>query len=142
MKEGFEAYGKKIEAITGMLEKKEGVRAFFICPVRGHDRAETEELVEWIESLGIEVHWPHRDTDQDDPVGLQICEQNREAIAASDIVLMVWNGKSSGCLFDLGMAFALKKPVIPLEMPPITDEKSFQKMAEAYYEEMIVNYYF
>lgn len=142
MKENFGAYEKKIEAITSMLEKKEGIKAFLICPVMGHDREETAELVEWLEEMGLQVHWPHRDTDQDDPVGLQICEENRAAIEEADIVLMVWNGKSTGCLFDLGMAFGMGKPIIPLEMPPITDDRSFQKMAEAYYEEMIVNYYF
>lgn len=35
-----------------------------------------------------------------------------------------------GSLFDLGMAFALGKPIIYLEMPDQTEGKSFQNMVK------------
>jgi len=111
-------------------------RAFLICPVRGHSPSETEHIVKELEDQGWTVHWPWRDTDQDDPVGLRICKQNREAIANADRVFLVWDGKSTGCLFDLGMAFALNKPLTILEAPPPdTPMKSFLKMTRTWASE-------
>lgn len=101
---------------------------FLICPVRGIDPAQTAGVVAQLEAAGWRVHWPPRDTDQDDPTGLRICRDNLVAIRAADVVHFVWDGKSQGCLFDLGMAFALGKRVVPVETPPPTDGKSFQNM--------------
>jgi nucleoside 2-deoxyribosyltransferase len=112
------------------------MKTFLICPVRGHDMSETQEVVDRLEYAGFDVYWPPRDTDQTDPIGLQICKDNRAAIEEADIVHIVWDGKSTGSLFDLGMAFALGKPVIPISLPPETEHKSFQNMIMAYYEEL------
>ena len=102
--------------------------AFLICPVRGHDMSETEETVKELEKK-YHVHWPPRDTNQEDPVGLQICLDNMDAIKKSDIVLVIWDGKSQGCLFDLGIAFAMEKPIEVIEAPPVEKgKKSFQAM--------------
>ena len=129
-------------AILGRVEKKDGeeqpIRAFLICPVRGHGPSETENLVSFLEDeLDLIIHWPHRDTDQNDPVGLTICEENRAAIEAADLILMVWDGKSMGSLFDLGMTFALRKPLIPLELPELSEGKSFQNMINAWYQRQL-----
>lgn len=136
-----EIYKNKIQAMLGAIEKGAGERkpnAFLICPVRGHDPAETEKLVAFLENeLEIKVHWPHRDTNQNDPTGLDICKENRAAIEAADIVLMVWDGKSTGSLFDLGMTFALRKPLIPLELPNPSEGKSFQNMITAWYQQTV-----
>ena len=105
-----------------------GLKTFLICPVRGHNPEETKAIVEDLESQGYEVHWPPRDTNQKDLTGYRICAENRAAIEESDHVHFIWDGKSQGCLFDLGMAFALRKPVLPLKMPPLTEGKSFQNM--------------
>jgi len=103
-------------------------RTFLICPVRGHDMAETEALVAKLESEGWDVYWPPRDTPQDDPTGYNICRANEAAIRSRPYVHLTWNGESQGCLFDLGMAFALGKTVLPIQMPPPTPGKSFQNM--------------
>lgn len=103
-------------------------KAFLICPVRGHDPEETKEIVHDLESHGWMIHWPHRDTNQDDPTGFQICSENREAITVADRVFVCWDGKSTGSLFDLGMTFALQKPITVLLAPTATDGKSFQNM--------------
>ena len=103
-------------------------KSFLICPVRGYDQTETERIVKDLESQGYEVHYPARDTNQNDDTGYRICSDNKAAIIAADVVHFVWDGKSQGCLFDLGMAFALGKRVIPLEMPESTIGKSFQNM--------------
>lgn len=107
------------------------MKTFLICPVRGHDMSETEDVVKTLEEV-FDVYWPPRDTDQNDPIGLDICNSNLLAIMAADVVHIIWDGKSTGSLFDLGMAFALRKRVIPIELPPETDHKSFQNMIQAY----------
>ena len=91
------------------------MRAFLICPVREHDIHETEEIVRGLELQGWEVHWPPRDTPQTDPIGLEICGANLRAIKVADRIFVVWDGKSQGCLFDLGMAFALGKRITVIE---------------------------
>ncbi len=103
-------------------------KSFLICPVRGVSMADTEVIVERLEEDGYEVHWPPRDTDQEDHSGYRICKDNRQAIAEADVIHFVWDGKSQGCLFDLGIAFALYKSVIPIQMPSQTIGKSFQNM--------------
>ena len=92
---------------------------------------ETEEIVAELEQI-YDVYWPPRDTDQSDPIGLEICKANREAIEQADVVHIIWDGKSTGSLFDLGMVFALDKPLRVISLPPETDHKSFQNMIRAY----------
>jgi len=107
-------------------------KTFLICPVRGHSAGETAAVVKRLEDKGWEVHWPHRDTDQDDSTGLRICIDNRKAIKDADAVHVIWDGKSQGCLFDLGMAFAFGKPLIIISIPEVDCGKSFQNMMMAW----------
>jgi len=111
------------------------VKTFLICPVRGHDAAKWESFVDELERRGWEVYWPPRDTIQDDPTGLSICRKNREAIQGADAVHVIWDGKSQGVLFDLGMAFALGKKIAVIALPEATEGKSFQNMVRAWAEE-------
>lgn len=110
------------------------MRSFLICPVRGVSAEDTGWIVAKLEAEGHTVHWPHRDTDQNDDTGLRICADNRAAIEAADVVCVVWDGRSQGCLFDLGMAFALGKQIKVIDMPAPTEGKSFQNMARAWAE--------
>lgn len=110
------------------------MKSFLICPVRGVDQDKTRHIVENLEKDGYDVHWPPRDTDQNDNIGLRICKDNKQAIIDADVVHMIWDGNSQGCLFDLGMAFALNKKIIPLSLPGKSNEKSFQNMVQAYSE--------
>src|SRR5262245_6581602 len=104
------------------------MRTFLICPVRGRDPSVFAATVSRLEADGYAVHWPPRDTNQDDATGLRICRDNAAAIVAADVVHVIWDGESQGCLFDLGVAFALGKRLIPLHLPPPTAGKSFQNM--------------
>jgi len=113
------------------------MKTFLICPVRGVDPESTKRFVEQLEKEGFDVHWPPRDTDQDDDTGLRICKDNLSAIKNAGTVHLVWDGKSQGCLFDLGMAFALGKVVVPLSLPERTTGKSFQNMIAKYAEELV-----
>jgi len=103
------------------------VKTFLIGPVRGMPQGFLKEHVERLEGDGYEVHWPERDTNQV-AASLEICNQNHEAIKAADVVHVIWDGKSQGCLFDIGVAFALGKKAIPITMPEASPGKSFQNM--------------
>lgn len=103
------------------------MKTFLICPVRGHEMSETEEIVRELE-VDFDVYWPPRDTNQNDPIGFEICKSNLNAIRNADVVHIIWDGKSMGSVFDLGMAFALGKPIVPIQLPEPTDGKSFQNM--------------
>lgn len=105
------------------------MKAFLICPVRGVAPDTFRDHVAAIEADGTKLHWPPRDTNQkDDPTGFRICTDNKAAIAAADVVYVIWDGTSQGCLFDLGVAFAMGKDIIALSIPAPTHEKSFPNM--------------
>src|SRR5688572_12565284 len=108
------------------------MKTFLICPIRGQDADRYVAAVRRLEEEGYLVHWPLRDTDQNDPTGFAICSSNAAAIANADIVHVIWDGESEGCLFDLGVAFALGKRIVPLDLPAPTSEKSFQNMIRAW----------
>lgn len=110
-------------------------KTFLIAPVRGYDPEEHAKVVAKLVELGYEVYWPARDTKQDDPTGLNICRQNLDGLKAADVVHVIWDGKSEGCLFDLGMAFALGKEIREISLPPATERKSFQNMIRAWSQE-------
>lgn len=94
-----------------------------------------EEYVKALGEDGWDVYWPSRDTDQADAIGLKICDANRNAIESADRVFVIWDGKSTGCLFDLGMAWALRKPITILQCNSDDNAgKSFAKMIRAWEE--------
>jgi nucleoside 2-deoxyribosyltransferase len=106
---------------------------YLCCPVRGIDpeyRKAIEDQVKRLEDKGITVYYPARDTNQSDDTGYGICIDNLAAIRQAKMVYVIWDGKSQGVLFDLGMAFALGKPVVPVYdmFPPFTPGKSFANM--------------
>jgi len=105
-------------------------RIFIICTVRNADdeyRLKLENYVESLEKEGIIVHLPHRDTNQN-ATGIEICTQNKEAIENSDEVHIFYNSKSTGTHFDMGVAFALSKPITIVENEKFDEGKSFSKM--------------
>ena len=128
-----EVYRGAAPVVSWRGEFREGkMKTFLICPMRGHDPTKWESFVDELEKIGWEVYWPPRDTVQEDPTGLRICRANREAIQEADAVHIIWDGESQGVLFDLGMAFALDKEIVALELPPLIDGKSFQNMIVAW----------
>ena len=110
-------------------------KLFLIHPVRGHVPADTAQTVFDLVGEGFDVYWPIRDTNQDDAVGLNICRHNRSGIDSADVVGVIWDGLSKGCLFDLGMAFAMRKPILIIKVPSSTEGKSFQNMMRAWAKE-------
>ncbi len=111
------------------LEKK----IFMICPVRDatdEEKGFLQDYMSQLESQGHKVHYPPRDTNQDDPIGLNICSENRQAIRDADEIHIYWTKKSKGTLFDIGMMFMAEKPVVLINRVDIekTPHKSFQNV--------------
>jgi len=106
-------------------------KVYIICPVRNlntDERTVLEEYVHKLEAQGIRVHFPPRDTNQNDLTGWNIVLQNRKAVEECDEVHVFWNKNSQGSLFDLGMALALKKPVKLVNAIEPTHGKSFENV--------------
>ena len=105
------------------------MKTYLICPVRGHEPKETEDIVKRLEEKGFEVHWPPRDVNQeDDTGGYRICSDHRKAMEDCDCIHIIWNGESQGCLFDMGMAFMTGKKIHIISILPLTEGKSFPNM--------------
>jgi len=111
------------------------MKIFVICPVRNCSEEWKDGLNRYVtilESQGHNVYYPPRDTNQNDYIGYNICIQNKKSIEEADEIHIAWDGKSEGCLFDIGMCFALSKPIqlITGYFPKLPQEnkKSFAKM--------------
>ncbi len=87
-------------------------RIYLVCPVRQATPEQTAAIREYVaklEAQGHCVHWPARDTVQeDDTNGWQVCEENARAIIEADEVHVWWDPRSQGSVFDLGIAWALR----------------------------------
>jgi nucleoside 2-deoxyribosyltransferase len=90
------------------------MRIYLICPVRNATRT-FESYVAELEAQGHTVHFPPRDVAQDCPTGQTICEKHRAAMIEADEVHVVWDVESKGSHFDLGMAYALHKPIVAVQ---------------------------
>ena len=90
------------------IKKKKKI--FFISPVRSRVGKRTqvaiEEYVRKCEREGYEVHYPTRDTKQDDPSGgYNICRENFQAFIEADEIHIWYLEKSNGSKFDFGGVF-------------------------------------
>lgn len=87
------------------------MKIFFISPVR-LSTPETKEAcrlyVEILEEEGHQVHWPIRDTEQNDPtLGINICDTNLRKILESDEIHVWYLPESTGIHFDIGAVYML-----------------------------------
>jgi len=99
-----------------------------ICSVRSSvDKEYIEEYVQMLESKGVRVFYPARDTNQNDSSGIRICRDNRASFMSCREIHVIFHPESQGTLFDLGMVFERKpiKVVNPLER---TEHKSFKNV--------------
>lgn len=104
------------------------MNVYIICPVRNGTPQEVAEHVAYLERDGFAVHFPPRDVDQDDSTGERICREHRAAMVACDRVDVFWDVTSSGSHFDLGMAYALGKPIkLITAYQDDSDGKSYRK---------------
>jgi hypothetical protein len=113
-----------------IIDNQVSNKVFLICPVRNA----TEEQKRYIEDFvkeknqnGIEVHAPHMHTVQQDMFGgYTICYQNANAIANSSEIDMYYDQNSTGSVFDLGVAYALNKKLVILNIEDITFDENDQ----------------
>lgn len=84
-----------------------------------------EEVVHHLTSEGHEVKMPF--FDRDDNI-LKVAEHNRTIIEWCDEVHVIWDNRSTGTIFDFGMAFALRKKLVIEYIEP----KTFQELFEEY----------
>ena len=109
------------------------MKIFIICPVRNMTETENTTILNYIKRLednGNIVHYPPRNTNQNDECGIRICLDNSNAIKESDEVHVYWNKDSKGSLFDLGMAFSMGKTIRLINSKDIikTSYKSFENV--------------
>lgn len=98
-------------------------KIFLICPVRNA----TKEQRKWIENFvyekyneGYIIHAPHLHTRQMDLFGgYSICKQNAKAVSTSEEIDIYYDQSSTGSVFDLGVAYALNKPLVILNKEEI-----------------------
>lgn len=106
------------------------MKIFIIGAVRGASdewRHKLEAYVEALEAQGVSVYLPHRDTNQTMP-GLAICRANMAAIAAAEEIHLFYKADSQGSHFDMGVAFALNKKLVAVDLPEYGEGKSFPRM--------------
>lgn len=105
------------------------LRIYVLCPVRNcpaEVQQRLEEHVAGLEAGGFTVHYPPRDVNQqDDGCGLTIVQAHLAAMKACDEVHIWWDADSKGSHFDLGMAWALEKPLRLITQHAATSRKSY-----------------
>lgn len=93
------------------------MRVYIICAVRNAMASKVASIRQYAEKMrgmGHFVHFPPDDAPQDDKTGEAICAVHREAMSDCDEVHVFWDVDSAGSHFDLGMAYALRKTIIPV----------------------------
>ena len=105
---------------------------YIICAVRNASEEKIDEIRRYVEFRraldGHHVHFPPDDVKQDDPTGEGICSAHRIAMLLADEVHVFWHVESSGSHFDLGMAYALNKKIVPCKIAhPDPPGKSYWK---------------
>ena len=113
-------------------------KVFIICSVRGASdeyQAKLEAYVASLENGGCKVHLPHRDTNQN-AKGIDICKENAKAIFEANEVHIFYSKTSQGTHFDMGVAFALNKPLIVVENEEYGEGKSYPRMIDEWQNQM------
>lgn len=100
-----------------------------------HQRKIVEAAVGKLEKAGWKVYWPDRDNADTDVDGFAANLVNIAQMDEAACVHILWDGKSSGFLFGLGMAWALHKPVKVISSPDTTEWRSFQNLIERWRKE-------
>lgn len=113
------------------------MKVFIICSVRGASeeyKIKLENYVSKLEAEGIEVHLPHRDTNQN-ARGYDICKQNANAIKEADEIHIFYSKESQGTHFDMGVSFALDKKIVIVENEIYGEGKSYPRMLDEWQNE-------
>ena len=85
-----------------------------------------ESLRNRLKIQGHEVRIPAFDDIKGDEY--DICAYNRDVIMWADEVYLIWDGRSIGAIFDIGMCFALQKKLVIEYLEP----KAFVNFVKLY----------
>jgi|SRR3989344_2250776 len=87
------------------------MKIFLISPVKNASfltQSKMELYVDFLERSDHQVHWPIRDTKQEDPTGgYNICRTNFQAILEANEIHIWYDETSGGSKFDMGGVFML-----------------------------------
>ena len=90
------------------------------------------KIVDILRNTGNIVHFPPDDVDQNCETGITICEAHLKAMKECNAVILFYAESSGGSKFDLGMAYALEKPVICYEGFETKEGKSYWAVFKEY----------
>ena len=90
-----------------------------------------KELQGILESMGHDVRIPMFDTIEG-ATEMDTAVYNRDLIEWCDEVHLVWDGRSLGTMFNLGMSFALKKPLVINYLEPKNFITFIKRYSELY----------
>ncbi len=85
-------------------------KIFLICPVKKATDKELSLMKKYIsdmESRGYIVHYPARDTHQDDTIGYKIATENSVANGDAMHIAICYAEETTGSYFDLGVSYYL-----------------------------------
>lgn len=88
------------------------------------------DLKERLEKEGNEVCIPAFD-DHPELDELGVCLFNREKIEWADRIHLIWDRRSTGTIFDFGMCFMARKPLVIEYLEPKTLENLMRKYSES-----------
>jgi len=90
-----------------------------------HSLNMTEDSIQFENQIHQKCYIPGRDTNQNQH-GDDILKDNFKAMKDSDEnVFCLWDGESYGSLFDMGMAYALGKRIIPISY--VSNDKHWKR---------------
>ena len=87
-----------------------------------HSKQLITEAINLESQLKEKCYIPGRDTPQTHGDSI-LADNLRAMIACENDVYVIWDGGSMGTLFDMGMAYALKKNIIPLKTEQLNVKK-------------------
>ena len=104
------------------------MKVYILCPVRKMTDDEKEIVEKYIDEMSkeFEVH-SYKNVEQNCKTGSSIVLAHQKALEECDEVHVFWNCESTGSHFDLGMAYALGKTIIFVELFKDNEGKSYYK---------------
>lgn len=106
-------------------------KIFLISPVNTSNPENYEIVKRYVAKLekkGHKVHWPIRDTDQNDPIGINICDTNLKKIFEwADEIHIYYLKESRGIQFDIGALYLVIRILKYKKKVVFINKKDFRK---------------
>lgn len=106
-------------------------KIFLISPVNTSNPENykmVKRYVAKLEKKGHIVHWPIRDTDQNDPIGINICDTNLKKIFEwADEIHIYYLAESRGIHFDIGALYLVIRILKYKKKVVFINKKDFRK---------------